>query len=62
MGDKKKQIVTSLRVNADIWKEARIQAIRHDLNLADLVEEAIELWIERETKSTHSRKDKNESS
>ena len=50
MDDKKKQIVTSLRVNADVWKEARIQAIRHDLTLADLVEEAIELWIEKQTK------------
>jgi len=27
-------------------------------NISEAIEEAIDLWIERETKSTHSRKDK----
>lgn len=51
MSERKKQFVTSLRVNADIWKKARIEAIKHDLNLTELVEEAIELWIEKQTKN-----------
>ena len=56
MDDKKKRIVTSLRVNADIWKEARIQAIKHDLTLADLVEEAIELWIKKQARNIKNAK------
>lgn len=51
MDDKKKQVVTSLRVNADTWKDAKIEAIRHDLTLAELVDEALKEWIEkRQTK------------
>ena len=47
MPERKKQIITSLRVNADTWKKAKIEAIKHDLNLADLVDEAIEQWVIR---------------
>lgn len=47
MPDKKKQMVTSLRVNPDIWKEARVQAIRNDMTLADVVEEALKDWIRK---------------
>lgn len=47
MPDKKKQMVTSLRVNPDLWKEARVQAIRNDMTLADVVEEALRDWIEK---------------
>ena len=42
----RKQMVTSLRVDSDLWKEAKIQAIRHDITLTKLVEEAINLWIQ----------------
>ena len=41
----KKQLVTSLRVDSDLWKEAKVQAIRHDMTLTELVEEAINLWM-----------------
>jgi len=44
--DLRKQIVTSLRVNSDLWKEAKVQAIRHDMTLTELVEEAINLWMQ----------------
>jgi hypothetical protein len=44
--DLRKQIVTSLRVNSDLWKEAKVQAIRHDITLTELVEEAINLWMQ----------------
>ncbi len=43
--ESKKQLVTSLRVDSDLWKEAKVQAIRHDITLAELVEEAINLWL-----------------
>ena len=53
MTEKKKQIVTSLRVNADSWKKAKIEAIRHDMTLTDLIEDAIELWIEKRGKKSN---------
>jgi predicted HicB family RNase H-like nuclease len=43
--EEKKQFVTSLRVDSDLWKEAKVQAIRHDMTLTELVEEAINLWM-----------------
>lgn len=43
----KKQFVTSLRVDPDLWKEAKVQAIRNDMTLADLVEEAITDWLRK---------------
>ena len=44
--EEKKQLVTSLRINPEIWKEAKVEAIRHDITLTELVEEAIKLWIQ----------------
>ena len=40
-----KQIVTSLRVDHELWKKAKMEAIRNDMTLANLLEEAIEDWI-----------------
>jgi hypothetical protein len=48
MTEDKKQIVTSLRVNADIWKQAKIEAIKHDITLAELIDEALKKWIENQ--------------
>jgi predicted HicB family RNase H-like nuclease len=42
----KKQLVTSLRINPKIWKEAKVAAIQNDITLTQLVEEAINCWIE----------------
>jgi hypothetical protein len=44
--DKKKTTVTSLRVDLDLWKEAKVEAIRHDLTLGDVVEQALKEWID----------------
>lgn len=41
MSKKKKQIVTSLRVDPRLWKEAKIQAIRRGVTLAEIVDEAL---------------------
>ena len=55
--EEKKQLVTSLRVNSELWKEAKVQAIRHDITLTELVEEAINLWItEKMAEPQKSRK------
>jgi predicted HicB family RNase H-like nuclease len=47
--NEKDQFVTSLRINPEIWKEAKIQAIKNDITLTQLVEEAINCWIEIKT-------------
>jgi predicted HicB family RNase H-like nuclease len=48
--ENKKQLVTSLRINPDVWKEAKVAAIQNDMTLTQLVEEAITCWIEKELK------------
>lgn len=48
----KKQLVTSLRINPEVWKEAKVAAIQNDISLTQLVEEAIHCWInQKENKS-----------
>lgn len=51
----KKQLVTSLRIDPEIWKEAKVAAIQNDLTLTELVEEAIKLWI-KDTDSVKNKK------
>jgi predicted HicB family RNase H-like nuclease len=46
MPEEEKKLVTSMRIDSDLWKEAKVQAIRHDITLTELVEEAINLWIQ----------------
>jgi predicted HicB family RNase H-like nuclease len=41
----KTQIVTSLRVDPELWKEAKVEAIKHDMTLTEVVEEALKKWI-----------------
>jgi predicted HicB family RNase H-like nuclease len=52
--EEKKQLVTSLRIDPEIWKQAKVEAIQHDITLTQLVEEAINCWI----KSQKERKQK----
>lgn len=37
---------TSIKIDPRIWKQAKIEAIRNDLELSELVEQAIEKWME----------------
>jgi predicted HicB family RNase H-like nuclease len=45
----KKQLVTSLRIDPEVWKEARVAAIQNDMTLTQLIEEAITCWIQMKT-------------
>ena len=47
--NEKDQFVTSLRINPEIWKEAKVAAIQNDMTLTQLVEEAIHCWIKMRT-------------
>ena len=45
--EEKKQLVTSLRIDPKLWKEAKIRAIKDNMTLQELVENAIRDWINR---------------
>ncbi|MGH9876589.1 MAG: hypothetical protein ACRD5H_03050 [Nitrososphaerales archaeon] len=45
-----KRDVTSIKIRPDIWKEAKIAAIRQDIELSELVERAIESWLGKSKK------------
>jgi hypothetical protein len=42
---------TSIKVKPDLWKEAKIEAIKHGKTVSQLLEEAIEEWLK-----THRKK------
>ncbi len=42
-----KRETTSLKIDPNLWKEAKIQAIRDDMELSELVEKAILEYLEK---------------
>ena len=54
--NEKDQFVTSLRINPEVWKEAKVAAIQNDITLTQLVEEAINCWIQEKMKEKQLRK------
>jgi len=40
-----KREVTSLKVNPELWKEAKIQAVREGITLGELLDQAVEARI-----------------
>lgn len=36
---------TSIKIKPDLWKEAKIEAIKHEMTVSELLEEAVEKWI-----------------
>jgi hypothetical protein len=36
---------TSIKIKPDLWKDAKIEAVKNDKTVSELVEEAIEAWI-----------------
>lgn len=47
MVDKKPREATSIKVDPDLWKEAKIEAIRRDMDLSDLVEDSLRKELKR---------------
>jgi hypothetical protein len=45
-----KKASTSLNLNAELYKEAKIEAIREGKTVSELVEEAIEAWMKEHKK------------
>ncbi len=46
MTDKKRE-ATSIKIDPDLWKEAKIEAIKRDIDLSDLVEESLRKELKR---------------
>ena len=36
---------TSIKIKPDLWKKAKIEAIKEDIDLSELVEKALEKWV-----------------
>jgi predicted HicB family RNase H-like nuclease len=55
--DKKetKRDATSIKIDPNVWKEAKIEAIKHDITLSSLLEEAIQEWIEKREKNARNK-------
>lgn len=51
MKEKIVRLNTSIKIRPDIWKEAKIQAIREDKTISELLEEAIREYIKRRRKN-----------
>ena len=43
------RVNTSIKIDPEVWKEAKIQAIREDLTVSELLEEAIREYIKRKS-------------
>ncbi len=41
------KVKTSIKMDPELWKQAKITAIQHDMDLGELVEESIRDWIRR---------------
>ena len=45
-----KRVTTSIKIDPDLWKKAKIEAIHQEIDLSELVEFAIQDWIKNESK------------
>ncbi len=44
------QAKTSIKISPEVWKEAKIEAIREGKTVSELVQEAINEWIKERRK------------
>lgn len=45
------RVATSIKINPELWKKAKIQAINKEIELSQLVELAIDEWIKKQGKT-----------
>ncbi|WP_165776467.1 hypothetical protein [Candidatus Nitrosotalea bavarica] len=46
--DQVKKETTSIKVDPNLWKKAKIRAVETDMDLSDLVEKALKAWLKDE--------------
>lgn len=42
---KVERTTTSIKIRPDVWKKAKIEAIKEDIDVSELVEKALEKWV-----------------
>ena len=47
----KNQVVTSLRVDPELWKKAKMKALENDITLGEVIDEALREWIKKQEKT-----------
>jgi len=40
-------MVTSIKIDRDFWKKIKMEAVRRNMSIADIVSEALEMWLAR---------------
>lgn len=45
-----KEIVTSIRIDGELWKEAKLYAVKNDITLGELVERLLRQELEKSKK------------
>ena len=45
-----KRTATSIKIKPNVWKDAKIQAIKNSITVSELVEQAIEKYIKEQKK------------
>lgn len=53
-----KKIVTSIKIDEDVWKKAKISAIECDLQLSEILEKALDHWVNVEASKIMRGKNK----
>ena len=48
---KTQRLTTSIKIDPEVWKKARIGAINNDITLSELLEDAIKEWIKKRDKN-----------
>ena len=43
-----KRIVTSIKIDDEVWKKAKIEAINQDMQLSEVLEKAVEEWVKKQ--------------
>lgn len=51
----KKRTQTSIKIDPELWKEVKIEAIRHDMEVSELVEQALRRELELLRSSRNKR-------
>ena len=52
MEDKKKKAFTSIRVDPELWKEVKIEAIRRDMEVSEFVDLALRKELHENVKTS----------
>jgi predicted HicB family RNase H-like nuclease len=55
MDNKKKKSFTSIRVDPELWKKVKIEAIRQDMEVSELVGQALKKELEQLRKTSEAK-------